>query len=145
MAFLQIDEISESQASKYVTHNAAIRKLRIISQLVVKDRHLTAPPASPTDGDTYIPASVATGAWAGYENYIVFYSGTAWVTLLPAEGWLAYIQDENNFVFYNGSAWTGPLVAASASASISASLSPSTSPSVSPSESPSISPSVSPS
>lgn len=133
MSFLQIDEISESQASKYVTHNAAIRKLRILSQLVVKDRHLTAPPGSPVDGDTYIPASVATGAWAGYENYIVFYSGTAWVTLAPAEGWLAYLQDENAFVFYNGSAWTGPLVAASPSPSPSPSTSPSNSPSASPS------------
>lgn len=105
MAFLQVDEISESQAGKYVTHNAAVRKLRILSQIIVKDRNLTAPPGAPTNGDTYIPAATATGAWAGYENRIVFYSGTSWVSLTAAEGWMAYLQDENIFIVYNGSSW----------------------------------------
>jgi hypothetical protein len=36
-------------------------------QLAVLDRHLTAPPASPADGDRYIVASGAAGAWAGWD------------------------------------------------------------------------------
>lgn len=41
---------------------------------------LTAPPGSPQDGDLYIPASPATGAWAGLENQLVRYrtEGSLW-------------------------------------------------------------------
>lgn len=145
MAFLQIDEIVESQASKYATHNAAIRKLRILSQLIVKDRDLKTPPGSPTDGDVYIPAATATGAWAGHENKIVFYSGTAWVILTPTRGWLAYISDEDVFVYYNGTIWEKALLTGIPSSSASPSMSPSRSPSESPSRSSSASPSMSPS
>ena len=42
-----------SQAQKHVTVNEA---LRLLDGLVVLDRHLTAPPASPADGDRYIVA-----------------------------------------------------------------------------------------
>lgn len=103
--FLQVPEIAESQASKYLTHNQAIRKLRILSQVVVIDRNLTAPPGGEADGDCYIPAAVATGAWAGHEGHLAFYSGSAYVFLTPAEGWRAYIADENIFVYWDGAAW----------------------------------------
>jgi len=105
MAWLQIDEMVENQASKYLTHNTANRKLRVLTQLVIVDRDLTEPPGSPADGSCYIPASVAAGSWAGYEDYIAFYSTNSWVFLAPSEGWLAYIQDENVFLKYDGSSW----------------------------------------
>ena len=54
-----------SQARKHGTHNEALRPLDGLVQLAVLDRDLTAPPASPADGDHYIVASGATGDWAG--------------------------------------------------------------------------------
>ena len=54
-----------AQAQKHVTLNEALRLLDGLVQLAVLDRHLTAPPASPADGDRHIVASGATGAWAG--------------------------------------------------------------------------------
>ena len=54
-----------AQAQKHVTHNEALRLLDAVVQLSVLDRDLTAPPASPADGDRYIVAPAATCLWAG--------------------------------------------------------------------------------
>ena len=40
-----------AQAQKHVTVNEALRLLDGLVQFAVLDRHLTAPPASPADGD----------------------------------------------------------------------------------------------
>lgn len=103
--FKQVPQIDESQASKYETHNEAVRILRILAQAGVISRTLTAPPGGETDGDLYIPAAPATGTWAGHENHLAFYSGSAYVFLVPDQGWCAYVQAEDAFVYWNGAAW----------------------------------------
>jgi len=51
---LQLPEIAESQASKYLTHNEALRVLdALCPNLVVQDT-LSPPPGSPTDGQCWI-------------------------------------------------------------------------------------------
>ena len=50
-----------AQAQKHVTVNEALRLLDGIVQLAVLDRHRTAPPADPADGDRHIVAPGATG------------------------------------------------------------------------------------
>ena len=59
------------------------------------DKDLSIPPGSPLQGDRYIPAAVATGAWVGLENMVVEWDGTAWVIFSPREGDFVYIADEN--------------------------------------------------
>ena len=71
----------------------------------VKDKDLTAPPVSPIDGDRYIVASPATGAWAGQEGKIAWYFNAAWNFDTPGEGWQTWIEDENLFYSHNGAAW----------------------------------------
>ena len=62
-----------AQAQKHVTVNEALRLLDGLVQLAVLDRHLTAPPASPADGDRYIVASGATGAWSGWDLNVAYW------------------------------------------------------------------------
>lgn len=97
--------IEEAQAQKHVTHNEAIRALDALVQLSVLDRDLTAPPGSPADGDRYIPASGATGTWAGWDLNIAAWQDGAWVKLTPREGWLAWVADEDLLLVWDGSAW----------------------------------------
>lgn len=97
--------MTESQGSKYLTHNTANRKIRVLTQILVVTRTLSSPPGSPADGACYIPKATASGGWATYDNKLVFYSTSSWVSLTPAEGWVAYLQDENIFVKYDGSSW----------------------------------------
>ncbi len=85
-----------------------LKTLGLMQQLSVIDRDLTAPPGSESDGDTYIPASTASGDWLGEEGNIAIYvaEDLAWTFLTPNEGWLCYIEDEDVLAGYNGSIWT---------------------------------------
>lgn len=104
-AHLALPFIMASQAQKHVTHNEALRLLDGIVQLSVLDRDLTDPPGSPAEGDRYIPASGAAGAWAGWDGSIAYWVDGAWMRLLPAPGWLAWVVDEAQAVIWTGSAW----------------------------------------
>ena len=102
---LLLPYILAAQAQKHVTHNEAVRLLDAIVQLSVLDRDLTAPPASPADGDRYIVASGATGLWAGWDLNVTTWVDGVWMRLVPRLGWLAWIADEATFFVWNGSAW----------------------------------------
>lgn len=104
-AHLALPFIMAAQAQKHVTHNEALRLLDGIVQLSVLDRDLTAPPASPAEGDRYIPASGAAGAWAGWDGSITYWIDGAWMRILPAPGWLAWVVDEAQMLVWTGSSW----------------------------------------
>ena len=94
-----------SQAQKHVTHNEALRLLDGLVQLAVLDRDLTMPPGSPADGDRYIVASGATGAWAGWDLNVAYWVDGAWMRLVPRPGWQAWVADEAAFLAWGGTAW----------------------------------------
>ena len=72
----------------------------------ITDR-LTSPPTSPTPGARYIITGTPTGAWSSYsEHDIVEATGTgAWVQIVPADGWQAYVDDEDTQYQLRASAW----------------------------------------
>lgn len=94
-----------AQAQKHVTHNEALRALDALIQLAAIDRDLAAPPDAPVDGDRYIVAAGATGAWAGHDAEIAAFQDGAWVFFTPRAGWRAWIGDEALLVVWNGAAW----------------------------------------
>lgn len=102
---LALTHLVEGQASAEVTINDALNKLDATVQLAVKDRDLTAPPGSPTEGDRYIPAATATGDWAGHEGKIAVYL-SGWVFITPKTGWQAHVEDEDQQLHYDGAEWT---------------------------------------
>lgn len=60
--------------------NDALDVIDALLQCAVIDMTHTAPPGGPSDGDLYIVASPATGAWAGHENDLARYrsEGAFW-------------------------------------------------------------------
>lgn len=104
-AHLALPFIMAAQAQKHVTHNEALRLLDGIVQLSVLDRDLTDPPASPAEGARYIPATGASGAWAGWDGSIAYWIDGAWMRILPAPGWLAWVVDEAQAIVWTGTAW----------------------------------------
>jgi hypothetical protein len=94
-----------SQAQKHVAHNEALRLLDGLVQLAVLDRHLTVPPGSPGDGERYIVASGATGAWSGWDLNVAYYVDGAWMRLVPRPGWQTWVVDEASFLGWDGSTW----------------------------------------
>jgi len=112
--------VEEVQGTNW--YDEARRLLRGLDGLVqpsIKDKDLTAPPGSPTDGDCYIVGASATGAWATHDKAIARYSSveTAWEFFTPSEGWSVYAQDEDKLYRYSGSSW-GAATAASQAESI---------------------------
>ena len=102
---LLLPYLMAAQAQKHVTHNEALRLLDGLVQLSVKSRGVTAPPASPADGDRYIVASGATGGWAGWDLNVALWTDGAWLRLPPRDGWRAWIEDEAVMLVRNGAVW----------------------------------------
>ncbi len=105
-ANLLLPYIMPSQAQKHVTHNEAVAMLDALVQLAVVDRDLASPPVVLAEGDRYIVASAATGAWSGEEDSVAFFQDGGWVFLPPRTGWIAWVVDETLLVYWTGSDWS---------------------------------------
>ena len=67
---------------------------------------LATPPGSPTSGDRYLIASSgATGDWAGDEDKVAEWDGSAWVLTAAEEGQALWVKDADENRVYNGSDW----------------------------------------
>jgi Protein of unknown function (DUF2793) len=95
--------------------DANLKLLDMINQLGVLDKDLTAPPGGPANGDRYIVAVGATGAWATHDLKIAVFIESTWEFHTPLLGWGAYVSDEGFRYDWNGVGW----VPASAQASFS--------------------------
>lgn len=100
-----------SQAQKHVTHNAALAMLDALAQIAVADRDLAAPPAAPAEGDRYIVASGATGAWTGKTHQIAAWQDGTWAFYPPREGWTVWVADEAVLVAWRAGSATWAAVA----------------------------------
>lgn len=101
---LAMPEIVESQASKYLTHNDALRIIDGLAQAVVQDYTAT-PPGAPTDGKCWLVGASATGVWAGHDQEIAQYYDAAWYFIMPAQGWAVHNLANSLRYWHNGTAW----------------------------------------
>ena len=76
------------------------------NQLVIVDRTLTAPPASPVPDNYYIVNGPATGDWTGRENQIATWNGTTWIFFMPPHGKVVYLEDEDKMSVFRSSGWS---------------------------------------
>lgn len=97
---LGLDELEDSQSQPHVPINAAFRALEQYAQLLTLDKDLNAPPAA-VDGDAYIVANGGSGAWAGWDNSVAYYSG-GWLRIEPRVGMMAYVVDEDTYYQFTG-------------------------------------------
>ena len=109
---LAVPYILQSQSQKEVTHNEALNILDGLVQAVVEDDALTAPPASPAEGQVWLVAAGATGAWAGHDGALAHFIGGAWIFHAPLEGWSVWLKPQGLVARHDGSAWVGGVVTA---------------------------------
>lgn len=102
---LALPYIVQGQAQKEVTHNDALVRLDALVDLYILDRDLSAPPASPSDGDAYIVGASPSGAWAGQAGNIAYVIDGAWRFYVPVKGLVAYIADEQKMLVFTASGW----------------------------------------
>lgn len=102
---LGIALLEASQAQKEVTINEALTCIDAVVLATVKDKDLTAPPASPSVGDVYLlPASGTTGAWSGRGKSLAYFD-QIWRFIAPVQGMRVWVRDEVTYYLYNGTAW----------------------------------------
>lgn len=89
--------VEQAQAQKEVTVNMALMRVDALLNTGAVDKDLSAPPASPAEGDVYIVASGATGDWAGHDGEVVYFE-QAWRFIIPNEGLMLWVQDEGQFI-----------------------------------------------
>lgn len=102
---LKLPYLEAAQAQKHVTVNEGLRRLDALVQLAVKSRALSAPPATPAEGERYIVAPAATGLWAGAEGKIAAFVDGAWAFFAPEAGWRAFDEAARDFVLHDGTGW----------------------------------------
>jgi hypothetical protein len=97
--------LAAAQAQKHVTHNEALVQLDALLYARILDRDLTAPPASPADGDAYLVKAGATGLWTGQNGKLAAALDGAWRFYPPFTGLSLYVADEQKLIVFDGSAW----------------------------------------
>lgn len=102
---LQLPYLAANQAQKHVTVNEALRLLDAAVQLTVQSASLADPPGSPSDGEAWIVAGPATGAWDGWEGEIAYWVDGAWQRLTPRPGWRAFNLADGYLWLRDAYAW----------------------------------------
>ncbi|MBC2884651.1 DUF2793 domain-containing protein [Ochrobactrum sp. CM-21-5] len=104
---LRLPYILPSQAQKHVTHNEALRLLDAVVHLSVKSRTQTVAPDGTDVGERYIVAAPADGEWMGRDGTVAAFIDGGWLFIVPARGWLAFIEDEAQLLVFDGLEWKG--------------------------------------
>ncbi len=107
---LALSYLLPDQAQKHVTVNEALGALDDLVQARILSATLLAPPASPAEGDAYIPAATATGQWAGHENDVAVFRDGAWNFHAPNPGWQVWSLADNSILLFTNNQWQ-PLAA----------------------------------
>jgi len=98
-----VDPTPSGDAGEVLNENF-IRSSRNPFRLPVLD-YITTPPGSPSEGNRYLVASGATGAWSGQDNDIAEYTDGVWRFNTPKEGWIVRDDDEDVHYQWDGSSW----------------------------------------
>ena len=101
---LALPFILPAQAQKHVTHNEALTRLDLVTQLTVMAFGATQPPSLPAEGEIWALGLGASGAWAGHDGELAAWIGESWQFITPAPGWRA--ASGGDLRIWTGSAWT---------------------------------------
>ncbi|MGB7244834.1 MAG: DUF2793 domain-containing protein [Sulfitobacter sp.] len=102
---LDLPYLQPSQAQKHVTHNEALQRLDVLTQLVVSQFDATDPPALPELGEVFALGSSPTGVWAGQSQMLAAYTESGWLFLAPQEGWRTWGVAEDELRTFDGTDW----------------------------------------
>jgi len=86
--------MTESQSGKYLTFNDYVLAFDALVGASVLDRDLTAPPGGESEGDCYLVAASATGAWAGQDGKLAQYVNGSWRFYPTPSGFVYWVVDE---------------------------------------------------
>ena len=102
---LDLPFIEAAQAQKHVTHNAALERLDVITQLTVQAFDAVTPPAAALEGQVWALGATPTGVWAGHNNGLAAYVGGGWFFVTPRNGWRAWGLTTGTLRVWQNNSW----------------------------------------
>lgn len=106
--------IVPGQAQKELFHNEALTHIDAALHAAVAGAALPLPPATPGEGQSWIVAATASGAWAGKDHNIATWTAGGWRFVTPQPGMLVWNRAASLWLHWTGSAWSGGELPASA-------------------------------
>ncbi|HLS19570.1 MAG TPA: DUF2793 domain-containing protein, partial [Paracoccaceae bacterium] len=97
--------LDAAQAQKHVTVNEALMRADLLAAGCVERRNYGIPPEQPRDGDVYIVANGAGGAWAGQDGALALALNGGWEFVAPWEGAAFWVAAEGLRVTWRGGEW----------------------------------------
>ncbi len=97
--------IAPGQAQKEVYHNEALTAIDAVLHACVPDAPRADPPAAPEEGECWIVAAAATGAWEGQGDSLATWTGGGWRFTMPVPGMAVWDQDAGHWRHWSGAAW----------------------------------------
>jgi hypothetical protein len=102
------------QAQKELFHNEALAVLDCAVDAAVEEAPRVAPPASPVEGQCWIAAAGATGAWSGRDLCLAAWTSGGWRFVAPPAGMSVWNKADALTLRYDGTGWNaGELVGSS--------------------------------
>jgi hypothetical protein len=102
------------QAQKELFHNEALAVLDCVLDAAVEEAPRAAPPASPVEGQCWIAAAGATGAWSGRDLCLAAWTSGGWRFVAPPAGMGVWNKADALTLRYGGTGWSaGELVGSS--------------------------------
>ena len=97
--------ILPGQAQKELFHNEALTRIDLALHPAVEGAAAAAPPADPEEGQCWVVAPSATGAWEGRDAMLAMWSEGGWRFLAPAAGMLAWNRAAGLPLLWDGAQW----------------------------------------
>jgi hypothetical protein len=106
--------ILPGQAQKELFHNEALVEIDAALHAAVEGAPAASPPASPVEGQCWIVAEGAGGAWAGQAGSLAAWTAGGWRFVPPVEGMAAWDKAAGVERRYRGGAWSSGQIFGSA-------------------------------
>jgi len=105
--------ILPGQAQKEAYHNEALALIDAALHAEVEEGPLDTPPADPGEGQCWIVAEDAVGAWTDRVDALACWTGGGWRFVAPRPGMLAWNKASGLWLHWSGTGWSdGSLPAA---------------------------------
>lgn len=102
---LALPQLAQMQEMDAATINESLVQIDALSDIYLLGQYVNTPPASPTDGDTYITGGAPTGGWSGYAYKIAYCIDGGWRFYTPFNGLRAFLATANSYIVYVSGSW----------------------------------------
>lgn len=97
--------IAPGQAQKELHHNEALVAIDAALHACVEEPPLDTPPPDPEEGETWIVAAGASGAWEGRVDSLATWTVGGWRFVAPVPGMTAWVRNAGSWAHWSGASW----------------------------------------